>query len=161
MTRLRRAYKEEPNMQKKHEEPERTIVVKGERTRRFPFYRWREALMYFLNEVWSEHYDDQDGVIISFYISERTANDISHSVHIRYCTSPESYYAFGSTGNLHPVCPTSDFLTRSVSSVGDFERTIAQFVRSRRYKGLVLPVTDPRHLQGVVFWIRHGTFEVC
>ena len=142
-----------PNM---HEEPKQPITVLGDRHHGFEIYRWREALMCFLDLVWAGKYNyGQKGsenakknrrlgagnVILGIRTTQPWSHVAGEYAHMLIVFSfPD--YGYDISGNADPldmsklkdrihVPCNSDFPGRP----GDFEPALARFARSKKVDG--------------------------
>jgi hypothetical protein len=158
-------------MQTKHAEPKQPITVLGDKYYGFPLYHWREALMRFLDLVWSDKFNfgvdkrseitknnvrnGNGNVILNITTTDTLKRYPGERAHLSIVFDSKDY-TYQSTG-------TADALTfvpgevvlcgRTFGSRGDFESLLAQFARSKHVDGLVLPLTDPKHVG--VLGMRH------
>ena len=168
-------------MQNRHEEPKQPILVLGDRYYGFQLYRWREAIMCFLDLVWSGKYNfgtisekiAQDNrrcgrgtvsIRIDTNDTSRYYPDDKVYLSLSFMSQFETYQAAGRSNDFgfdanHKVLNAIGSHMRRVSR-GDFESLLAQFARNRSVDGLQLPVTDPTFAHGFVMKNERGRLRV-
>lgn len=170
-------------MQNRHEEPKQAITVLGDKWHGFELYRWREAIMCFLDLVWSGKYN------YGAPLSNRHAQELralgAGNVILRIRTSqhlrvPKSntfadlslvftsldQRGYGATGGADQLdfSKIDNVLKRghhlSEISRGEFESLLARFARNKNVKGLILPLPDTQHAHTLGFVSEHGRLLV-
>lgn len=148
-------------MPKKHEvaeareRPMYGLEVHADKVYKFQSFRWREAIMQFLNCLWTERFQPNDTLRLTVLSGEAEIcsamqADINLSFH-RMRRTWESTGVFPCQNFPAQICEPGDILWATAQG-HETESALARFAKNRSFKVLVLRFPDCPHVREFALW---------